>query len=405
MRCTLLTVGMGEKMSKNATINAGRVAMPAPSRQLRLCIVGGAGGFIGPVHATGARLDNRYRLVAGALSSRPDVAARSGAEWFLPSDRIYADYREMARVEAARPDGAEVVAITTPNHTHYDIARTFLEAGIHVICDKPLTTTMADALDLERRVLETGLGFYVTHAFAAYPMVREARAMIGAGRLGPVNAVHVEFLGDWLTVPPGERPAEGWRTDPARSGPGGAIADIGTHAYHLARFVSGLDVVALAAQLQSTHPDRRVDDTAHLLLKFEGGAAGTLLASQVAPGNACGLRIRVFGAAGGLEWNQENPNYLYYAPLGQEVRRLGRGDAYLSADAQRMTRIPRGHPEGYLEAFANIYSEVGVDLLARIDGEQQAPCLAADITDGVKGVVFVEAAIQSSANDGRWVNL
>ncbi|WP_454858608.1 Gfo/Idh/MocA family protein [Rhizobium binxianense] len=393
-------------MNENATVNAGRVALPPASRQLRLCIVGGGGGgFIGPVHATAARLDNRYRLVAGALSSRPDVAARSGAEWFLPSDRIYADYREMARVEASRPDGAEVVAITTPNHTHYDIARTFLEAGIHVICDKPLTTTRADALDLQRRVTETGLGFYVTHAFAAYPIVREARAMVAAGKVGPINAVHVEFLGDWLTVPPGESPAEGWRTDPARSGPGGAIADIGTHAYHLACFVSGLDITAISADLRSTHAERQVDDTAHLLLRFKGGATGTLLASQVAPGNACGLRIRIFGAAGGLEWNQENPNYLFYSPLGKEVRRLGRGDIYLSADTQRMTRIPRGHPEGYLEAFANLYSEVGADLLARIDGEQRTPCLAADIADGVKGVAFIEAAIQSSVNDSQWVNL
>jgi predicted dehydrogenase len=366
---------------------------------------GGGGGFIGPVHATAARLDNRYRLVAGALSSRPQVAVTEGAAWFLPSDRTYSDYREMARSEAERPDGAEVVAITTPNHTHYEIARTFLDAGFHVICDKPLTTTIEDALDLEDRVLRSRLGFYVTHAFAAYPMVRQARAMIAAGVLGPINAVHVEFLGDWLTVPPGESPAEGWRTDPSRSGPGGAIADIGTHAYHLAQFVSGLNVASLAADLRSTHPARMVDDTAHLLLKFEGGATGSLLASQAAPGNACGLRIRVFGASGGIEWNQEEPNYLFHAPMGHEVRRMARGDTYLSIDAQRMIRVPRGHPEGYLEAFASLYSEIAVDLLARIDGGEQPPCLAAGVTDGVKGVTFVEAAIRSSTNGSQWTDL
>lgn len=393
-------------MTGKASVNADRISLPQATRQLRLCIVGGGGGgFIGPVHAIAARLDNRYRLVAGALSSRPEVAAEAGAAWFLPPERTYTDYCEMARSEAARKDGAEIVAITTPNHTHYDIARTFLDAGFHVICDKPLTTSMEHALDLERRAIESGLGFYVTHSFAAYPMVRQARAMIAKGELGPVNAVHVEFLGDWLTVPPGGRPAEGWRTDPARSGPGGAISDIGTHAYHLACFVSGLEVTSLAADLRSTHPARQIDDTAHLLLKFAGGATGTLLASQTAPGNACGLRIRVFGAAGGLEWNQEEPNSLYHSPFGEGTRRLSRGDTYLTEDAQRMIRVPRGHPEGYLEAFGNLYSEVAVDLLSRIDGTASAPCLAARVSDGVKGVAFIEAAIKSGTNNSQWIDL
>jgi predicted dehydrogenase len=394
-------------MSDKANVNAGRAALPPAPRQLRLGIVGGGGGgFIGPVHAIAARMDNRYRLVAGALSSRPEVARESGAAWFLPPDRSYADFREMARAEAARPDGAEVVAITTPNHSHHAIARAFLDAGIHVICDKPLTTTLDDALDLEARAAQTGLGFYVTHAFAAYPMVRQARAMIAAGQLGQVNAVHVEFLGDWLTVPPGEEPVEGWRTDPARSGPGGAIADIGTHAFHLARFVSGLEATALAADLRSTHPLRRLDDTAHLLLKFDGGATGTLIVSQAAPGNPCGLRIRVYGAAGGLEWRQDQPDLLVFAPFGQPVQRMERGDGYLLEDAQRMTRVPRGHPEGYLEAFANLYSEVAVDLLARIEGRPpEVPCHAATVADGVRGVRFVEAAVDSSNRHSAWVAL
>lgn len=393
-------------MGHHASVNANRATFPPAPRQLRLCIVGGGGGgFIGPVHAAAARLDNRYRLVAGALSSRPDVAAQAGAEWFLPPERTYTDYREMARAEAAREDGAEVVAITTPNHTHYDIARCFLEAGLHVICDKPLTITLDEARDLERRAAETGLGFFVTHAFAAYPMVRQARAMIANGDLGDIHAVHVEFLGDWLTVPPGETPAEGWRTDPARSGPGGAIADIGTHAYHLACFVSGLDMTALSADLRATHPLRQLDDTAHLLLKFNNGATGTLLASQAAPGSACGLRFRIFGAAGGLEWSQETPEHLNHAVLGGEVRRLSRGDAYLAEEAQRMARVPRGHPEGYIEAFANLYTEVAANLMARIDGGDGGPCHAADVADGVRGVAFIDAAIASSADNGKWVSL
>ena len=393
-------------MSDTSNVNAKAHSLPKAPRQLRLGIVGGGGGgFIGPVHAIAARLDNRYRLVAGALSSRPDVARRSGAEWFLPPDRSYTDYCEMARAEARRPDGAEVVAVTTPNHTHHAIARAFLDQGIHVICDKPMTAVLSDALDLAQRVAETGLGFYVTHAFAAYPMVRQARAMIAAGMIGRINAVHVEFMGDWLTPVADEPPPAGWRTDPAMSGPGGAIADIGTHAFHLARFVSGLEVSSLLAHLTQAHPARRLDDNAHLLLKFGGGAMGTLIASQVSPGNDCELRLRVYGDQGGLEWAQSDANNLYHASLGQSVCRMGRGDAYLLPAAQHMTRVPRGHPEGYLEAFANLYSEIAVDMIARIDGVPSGiDCLAATVQDGVLGVAFVEAAVASHRQGNIWVD-
>jgi len=341
--------------------------LPAASRRLRLGIVGGGGGgFIGPVHALAARMDNRYEVLAGALSSKPDVARQAGASWFLLPDRTYADYREMAAREAERSDGIEVVSITTPNHTHYEIARTFLDAGIHVICDKPLTTNLDDALDLVARVKASGLGFFVTHGFAAYPMIRQARAMVRAGELGTIRLVHVEFVMDWLTEPidlAGDRHAA-WRTDPGRSGPGGAIADIGTHAYHLARFVSDLEVSELAAVLHTFVPGRQLDDNGHLLLKFANGAQGTMILSQVAPGNECGLKIRVYGEKAGIEWRQDDADHLQFAIFGKPTQRLGRGEPGLLPEAQRMTRVPRGHPEGYREAFANLYAEAAVALEA-----------------------------------------
>ncbi len=390
--------------------SAYRVAeqLPPPRRRLRLGVVGGGGGgFIGPVHALAARMDNRFEVVAGALSSRPEVAAQAGAEWFLPPDRVYADFREMAKAEAARGDGIEVVAITVPNHLHHAAASAFLDAGIHVVCDKPLTTRLEDALDLVERVERSGLGFFVTHGFAAYPMIRQARAMVRDGLIGLVRLVHVEFVMDWLTDPidlQGDRHA-GWRTDPERSGPGGAIADIGTHAYHLARFVSRQDVVSLAASLHTMVPGRRLDDTAHLLMRFDNGAQGTLIATQVAPGNECGLRIRVYGDRGGLEWRQDDADHLRFALQGRPVQILARGDPGLHPDAQRMTRVPRGHPEGYLEAFANLYAEVAVALEARISGEVlpfEIGC--ASVEDGAAGVAFVEAAVKSSRAGSAWTD-
>ncbi len=381
---------------------------PRLERRLRIGIVGGGGGgFIGPVHALSARMDNRYELVAGALSSDPDRAKAAGVDWMLPLDRIYTDYIEMAKAESSRGDGIDVVAITTPNHTHFDIAKTFLEAGIHVICDKPLTTNIEDAIRLVRLVDETGLGFFVTHGFAAYPMIRQGRAMVAAKRLGEVRLVHVEFVMDWLTDPidlAGDRHAS-WRTDPARSGPGGAISDIGTHAYHLARFVSCQEVTSLLASLRTFVPGRRLDDNAHLLLKFANGAEGTMIVSQVAPGNECGIRIRIYGEKAGLEWRQENADYLRYAVFGQPAQTLARGDANLLPEAHRMTRVPKGHPEGYLEAFANIYSEASLALEAKILGKScGVPIECATVEDGAIGIAFVDAAVKSSRDGGTWVD-
>ncbi|MCP8894638.1 Gfo/Idh/MocA family oxidoreductase [Shinella daejeonensis] len=394
-------------MSAQATAYTMAEKLSAPPRRIRLGIVGGAGGFIGPVHALAARMDNRYELVAGALSSRPDVSKEAGKAWFLPPDRVYGDYREMARAEAGRPDGIEAVAITTPNHLHYDAAKAFLDAGIHVICDKPLTTTLDDALLLVEQARRTGLCFFVTHGFAAYPMIREARARVADGRLGTVRLVHVEFVMDWLTDPidlMGDRHAA-WRTDPATSGAGGAIADIGTHAYHLARFVSGQEVTGLSAALHTMVPGRRLDDNGHLLLEFENGAKGTMIVTQVAPGNECGLRIRVYGDKAGLEWRQDDADHLRFSEQGKPVQIIGRGEAGLSADAQRMTRVPRGHPEGYLEAFANIYSEIAAALWGKISGTAVPhPVACATVEDGAIGIAFIEAALRSSRQRGEWVD-
>lgn len=382
--------------------------LPLPSRRLRFGIVGGGGGgFIGPVHLLAARMDNRYELLAAAPSSRPEVAVEAGREWFLSPDRVYTDYRTMAEAEAARHDGIEVVAITTPNHLHYDAVCAFLDAGIHVICDKPLCTTLEEAVDLVGRARRSHLEVFVTHAFAAYPMVRQARALVEEGTLGAIRLVHVEFLQDWLTEPverTGDRHAE-WRTDPAKSGMGGAIADIGTHALHLARFITRQEVACLSATLHTVVPGRRLDDNAHIRMAFSEGAQGTMIVSQTAPGNECGLRIRVYGDQAGLEWRQEDPNYLRFAPLGQPLRMLARGETALSVGAQRMSRVPRGHPEGYLEAFANTYSEVAVHLDNRLNGgTATVPSVYADVMDGAVGVKFVDAVVKSNAAAGAWTD-
>jgi predicted dehydrogenase len=383
------------------------IALPKPSRPIRLGIVGGGGGFIGPVHAIAARMDNRYQLVAGALSSNSDKARSAGKEWFLDPERCYSDYREMARAEAARPDGLEAVAITTPNFTHHDIAKAFLEVGVHVICDKPITTTLTDARDLVARARAADVVFGVPHAFAAYPMVRQAKAMIANGELGDIRLVHVEFVMDWLTRPIDQMGDDqaAWRTDPKRSGPGGAIADIGTHAWHLAQFVAGQKVTSLLAHVDTVVPGRRLDDNANVLLRFANGARGTMIITQVAPGNDCGLRIRVYGSEGGIEWRQDEVDYLRYTPTDQSPRILSKGSDGLTPESYLMTRVPKGHPEGYLEGFANVYSELAVAIEAKREGRTpEAPLFFADAEDGLSGVAFVEAALDSQSRGNVWVD-
>ena len=382
----------------------------ATPRRLRLGMVGGGrGAFIGAVHRIAARIDDRYELVAGALSSDPERARASGADLLLDPDRCYGDYQEMLARESARPDGIDVVAIVTPNHMHHGPAKAFLEAGIHVICDKPLTTSVEEAEDLAAAVERSGKVFVLTHNYTGYPMIRQARDMIASGELGRIRVVQVEYPQDWLTVrleSTGQKQAE-WRTDPARSGVGGCIGDIGTHAFNLAEFVTGLTCAELAADLTTFVEGRPLDDNVNMMLRFEGGARGLLWASQVAPGNENGLRLRVYGEKGGLEWAQEQPNHLRHAPFGEPPRLITRGGPGSSPAAGHATRIPSGHPEGYLEGFAQIYRDAAELITAQMAGrepEAQAT-LVPGVQHGVRGVRFIHAAVNSSRAGAGWTRL
>ncbi len=385
-------------------ITAAHVAR-AP--RIRLGMVGGGrGAFIGAVHRIAARLDDQYELVAGAFSSDPERSAASAAD--LGVARSYGSFAEMAQKEARRKDGIEAVAIVTPNHMHAPVAVEFLKRGIHVICDKPLTATLPEAKKLAKAAQASGVVFALTHNYTGYPMIRQAREMIAAGALGDIRLVNVEYIQDWLAEPiesTGQKQAD-WRTDPARSGAGGATGDIGTHAFNLANFVTGLTLHELSADLQSFGPGRRVDDNGHIMMRYTSGARGTLWCSQVASGQENGLRLRIFGTKGGIEWEQENPNYLWVAPLGQPKYRLTRGGPATGEAAARMTRIPSGHPEGYLEGFANIYAEAARAIIARREGMAlDSAVIFPGLKEGLEGVAFVDACVRSSKRNGAWVSL
>ncbi|RMX61827.1 Gfo/Idh/MocA family protein [Roseibium alexandrii] len=373
-------------------------------RPLRLGMVGGGkDAFIGAVHRIAARLDNSFELVAGALSSTPDKAISSGQALGLKADRIYSSFEDMAKREARLKDGVEAVAIVTPNHVHYPAAKAFLKRGIHVICDKPMTSTLADAKKLAKAAEASPALFILTHNYTGYPMIRQAREMVQNGDLGTIRVIQVEYPQDWLTVEQHNKQAD-WRTDPARSGLGGATGDIGTHAYNLACFVTGLRAESLAADLQSFVPGRQVDDNGHVMLRFDGGARGMLWCSQVAPGNENNLKLRVYGDKAGIEWHQENPNYLQYSPFGEPAQRLTRGGAGMLESIAPTTRIPPGHPEGYLEGFANLYREAADAIRAHATGETQTTLLPG-IQEGLAGVEFVDACVRSSTRNAAWVKL
>ncbi|MBW4706853.1 Gfo/Idh/MocA family oxidoreductase [Roseobacter sp. YSTF-M11] len=366
---------------------------------------GGNDAFIGAVHRIAARLDDRYELVAGALSSTPEKARASGAALGLPEDRTYDDFKQMAIREARLKNGIEAVAIVTPNHVHYAAAREFLRRGIHVICDKPLTSTMSDARKMFKAAEDSEALFILTHNYTGYPMVRQAREMVANGELGTIRVVQVEYPQDWLTKHEDFKQAA-WRTDPERSGAGGSTGDIGTHAHNLACFVTGLTVESLAADLQAFVSGRQLDDNAHVMLRFKGGARGMLWSSQVAPGNENALRIRVYGENGGLEWAQENPNHLWHAPFGEPKRLITRNGAGAGHAAARMSRVPPGHPEGYLEGFANIYSEAAEAITAHRTGQKPASDVTyPTIHDGLRGMQFVDACVRSSSRNAAWVKL
>jgi predicted dehydrogenase len=369
--------------------------------RVRLGMVGGGqGAFIGAVHRIASRIDDRFTLVAGALSSDPARAAASAAELGIAAERSYASYEEMARAEAARADGIEAVAIVTPNHMHAGPAIAFLNAGINVICDKPLAATQEQAEAIAAAVKASKAKFVLTHNYTGYPLIRQARQMVAEGQLGTIRIVQAEYVQDWLTEATektGNKQAE-WRTDPARSGGGGAIGDIGTHAFNLLSFVTGLEAEQLSADLQSFGAGRQVDDNAHIMLRFKGGARGMVWASQVAVGNENGLRLRIYGDKGGLEWGQENPNVMTFAPFGQPKRLLTRGGAGLGGGASSWTRIPPGHPEGYLEGFATLYNDAADLIRGTGDGS-----LLPGIDAGMEGMWFIRACIESSGANGKWV--
>jgi predicted dehydrogenase len=369
---------------------------------------GGQGAFIGAVHRMAARLDDRFELVAGAFSSDASRGAASAGEFHVSADRSYPDYRTMAEGEAARSDGIDAVAIVTPNHLHHGPARTFLDAGVHVLCEKPMTTAVAQAEDLVAAAKRSGCVIGLAYTFSCYPMVRHARAMLSAGELGPIRVIQVEYPQEWLSTEleaTGNRQAQ-WRTDPQRSGPGGCVGDIGTHAIHLAEFVTGLRCQALAAQLTTFVAGRRLDDDANMLLRFTNGARGSLWASQVAIGHENGLRLRVYGERASLEWLQEQPNQLRVTRLGEPPCIISRGGAGAGPEASMATRVPAGHPEGYIEAFAQLYR----DFASAIESRQRGAAMDArhplpTAADGLRGVRFIEAAFASSRQDGAWVSL
>jgi predicted dehydrogenase len=386
---------------------------------VRLGMVGGGqGAFIGGVHRIAARMDGHYELVAGALSANPEKAMASAAELGLDPDRSYGSYEEMAKAEAKRPDGIEAVSIVTPNHMHFPVAKAFLKAGIHVICDKPLTSTLGDAKKLAGLVADSGKLFILTHNYTGYPMIRQARDMVAKGELGRIQLVQSEYAQDWLTTPleqTGQKQAE-WRVDPERSGAGGAIGDIGTHAFNLACFVSGLEAESVSADLDSFVDGRRLDDNVHVMLRFkpiirgnrsEHPAKGMLWASQIAPGNENALKLRVYGTKGGIEWVQEDPNYLWFTPYGEPKRLITRGGSGSNAAAARMSRVPPGHPEGYLESFANIYTEAATAIraLRGKKGKMPKDVVFPSVQDGISGMKFIDACVRSSKKNSAWAKL
>jgi predicted dehydrogenase len=379
-------------------------------RRLRLGMVGGGqGAFIGSVHRIAARLDDYYELVAGALSSDPERAAASAAEVRIDASRSYSDYREMARQEAAREDGIDVVAIATPNHLHAPVATAFLEAGIHVICDKPLAISLAEGKALAALARQKKRVFALTHTYTGYPMVRHAKALVEAGELGDLRLVQVEYSQDWLAASIGSAntgAADHWHNDPLRSGPGGTLAAIGTHAYQLTQFISGQTPTQLLAELNTFVPGRPIDDHVQVMLRYANGARGTLWASQVATGCENAFRLRLYGSKAQLAFNQENPNELWITPQGGNARRLTPGRVS-SAEAAHATRVPAGHPEGYMEAFAQLYVDAALQIAA-VDAGLEIPQAARwlpNVDDGVAGMAFIEAVIRSHQNDAQWTDI
>ncbi len=376
-------------------------------RRLRMGMVGGGpGAFIGPVHRIAAELDGKIELVAGAFSQSAERSRAAGESYRIDADRAYGNYHEMLEKERSRPDPIDFVAIVTPNHLHLPVAVAALQAGFPVMSDKPATATYDEALALEQAVTQSGLPYGLTHTYAGYALVREARSICSSGALGPIRKIAVEYLQGWLSNPiekTGQKQAA-WRSDPALSGPGGCIGDIGVHAFHLVEYVTGLQVRSLNATLLSVVPGRLVDDDCTAMLRLDNGATGSLLTSQIAAGEGNGLRLRVYGEKGSIDWKQEDPNRLRVKWLNgpEEIRHAAGG--YLSEDARAVTRLPGGHPEGYLEAFAVLYREFAAVLVGWQNGKSKAlPPTLPGIVAGVRGMRFIDRAIESSRRES-WID-
>lgn len=374
-------------------------------RKVRAGIVGGGqGSFIGAVHRTAAELDGQAGVVAGAMSADAQRAEASARAWFLP--RSYASYEEMAAIEASLPDGIDVVMVTVPNHLHYPVARAFLEHGIHVVCDKPMTFNLEQAQELAALVEQKKLIFALTHNYTGYPVVRHARHLVRSGVLGTIRKVLVEYVQDWL-IEPAERAGNKqaiWRTDPAKSGLAGAVGDIGTHGANLLEFITGLKIAAVCADLTTFVEGRQLDDDANILLHLDNGGKGILTCSQIAAGEENNLTIRVYGSKAGLEWRQMEPNTLLFKQPGQPQQVLRTGLPYMSEEAKAVTRLPAGHPEGYLEAFANIYRMAIADI-RRVASGEPAQGGYPTVYDGLRGMQFITTVVESARNGSIWMGL
>lgn len=382
-----------------------RSADTHPKRRLRAGIVGGGrGAFIGAVHRMAAELDGQAQVIAGALSSNPEISRESADAWGL--ERSYTSYKEMAAAEAATKEGIDFVIVATPNDLHYPVAKAFLEAGIHVVCDKPLALGVVEGEGLIRLVEGGRRLFALTHTYTGYPAVRQAREMVRSGQLGELRKVTVEYLQDWLMEPleKGGNKQAAWRTDPKRAGLGGCVGDIGTHAANLLEFVTDLRIEALCADLSSFVAGRRLDDDANILLRLRGGARGTLVCSQVACGEENRLSIRVYGSQAGLEWHQQEPNTLIHKPAGKPWALLRTGEGYLGKAARAASRLPGGHPEGYLEAFANLYRAFIADV-RRVTLGQPPLRDYPGVEEGLRGLRFVAQAVASSSAGSVWMDI
>ena len=380
---------------------------PKFSRRLRLGILGG--GRISTMQATAARMSGYWEVVAGALSSNPERSGQLGSDWFLGSERNYASFAEMARAESVRSDGIDAVMVTTPNHLHFDGAKAFIEAGINVLCDKPLTNDLAESEELVRLSKDAGVVFGVSYVMSCFPMIRQAREIVASGAIGQINQIHVEFLQDWMTPEDvGAADHVKWRLDPEKSGKTSCVGDIGTHAAHLASFVSGLAMTDLRAEFHVCGSPKPLEDTAFMFTRFERNVPGTLIITRLAPGNRGGLRLRIFGSDGGVEWDLENADKLKFNRFGEADRVITRGHGHgVSPATERLIRAARGFPEGIIEAWSNLYTEFAMAVAARKDGVVFPDNWLAvpSVKDGAKGVQFIEATVVSNEDGGRWVEI